>query len=220
MKTLEKTIIILIALSCLCGLCGKEEDPEITTCTPFSLGREYKTVQIGDQCWMAENLDFNAGSGCWEAPDPIEGWGRYYTWEAAKRVCPDGWHIPTKADWEQMMQYISDQNGGYERKDLELGAIIWYEAAVHLKTNEEWISNKGTNDYGFAAMPTGYRRVEPSTGDVIYSGYNHTGMWWSSSNDGTSARHCFIDHASQDFRNYATEAHLVNHGITVRYIKD
>ncbi len=220
MKThLKSTLIIIISFIAIVS-CNKKKGPEINSCSVFELGGQYKTVKIGDQCWMAENLDFNAGSGCWEAPDPIEGWGRYYTWEAAKRVCPDRWHIPTKVDWEQMMQYISDQNGGYERKDLEFGAIIWYGAAVHLKTNEEWISYKGTNDYGFAAMPAGYRMVEPSTGDVIYSGYNHSGMWWSSSNDGTSARHCFIDHASQDFRNYATEAHLVNHGMTVRYIKN
>jgi len=221
MKKLVKTTLIIIFLTIIIASCEKEENPEIINCTTFELGgKQYETVQIVDQCWMAENLDFNAGEGCWETPGAIEKDGRYYTWEAAKRVCPSGWHIPTKDDWEELMQYISDQNGGYEKKVYGKDSFIWYGPGVHLKTSEDWIFDDGTNDYGFSALPVGYRSIEPSTGDVLYNGYERNGFWWSSSNDGTYACHCFVSSMNSDFAHYITEAHLVNNGLSVRYIKD
>jgi uncharacterized protein (TIGR02145 family) len=221
MKKLVKTTLIIIFLTIIITSCEKEENPEIISCTTFELGgKQYETVQIGQQCWMAENLDFNAGAGCWEAPKPIAGYGRYYTWETAKRVCPAGWHIPTHNDWDELMQYISDQNGGYDKVVYDEDSFTWNGIAAHLKTRDVWIADQGTNNYGFSALPAGYRRIEPSTGEVVYSDYNSSGLWWSSSNDGTYPCHCFINEIDQDFTHFNTAAHLVNNGLSVRYIKD
>jgi len=221
MKKLVKLSIIIIFLHILMASCSKEENTEINTCTTFELGgKQYATVQIGNQCWMAENLNFNAGPGSWQGPDQNEKYGMYYTWETAKRVCPDGWHIPTYDDWEELMQYISDQNGGYDRETYDEDSFVWHDIAIHLKTNDMWTTDDGTNDYGFSALPAGYRWIEPSTGDVVWSEYNFSSLWWSSSNDGTYPCHCFLNDRDQDFTHYKTAAHLVNDGFSVRYVKD
>ena len=126
-------------------------------------GKTYKTVVIGTQTWMAENLNYAvSGSKCYnnlEANCTI--YGRLYNLETAKTVCPSGWHLPTDDEWRMMTDYIGDYNTGGKK----------------LKATSGWNNNgNGTDEYGFSALPGGQGS---SGGNFIYVGA--LGVWWTAS---------------------------------------
>lgn len=131
-------------------------------------GKTYKSVKIGNQVWMAENLNFDAGgSKCYNNDsENCKKYGRLYSWDAARAACPSGWHLPGDSEWDALMVAI----GGFEA------------AGKHLKAKSGWNwhnyynkSGNGSDTYGFAAMPGGYGWKA----DFIEGGDN--GFWWSSS---------------------------------------
>lgn len=107
-------------------------------------GQEYKTVKIGSQIWMAENLNFAAEeSFCYTRFGyDCRKYGRFYTWNVAKNVCPAGWHLPTAAEFEELVDFVGGRDS----------------AAVKLKSAEGWSHyGNGTDEYGFNGTPSGFR---------------------------------------------------------------
>jgi uncharacterized protein (TIGR02145 family) len=93
-------------------------------------GQSYKTIQMGSQIWLAENLNAEPSSGSsWchgTLPDRCRMYGKLYDWKAAMNVCPDGWKLPSKDDYdnllgfEDVLQNTSVWNaafGGFKDKD-------------------------------------------------------------------------------------------------------
>jgi len=120
-------------------------------------GKVYKTVKIGSQIWMAENLNFvtDTGSICYDnQPSNCKVYGRLYVWEVAKRVCPDGWHLPSDNEWQMLEEFI-----GMPENESN---IIGYRGgknnvAGKLKSKANWNSsgNLVYDDIGFNALPAG-----------------------------------------------------------------
>jgi len=130
-------------------------------------GKTYRTVEIGDQVWMAENLNYDVSGGkCYgNAESDCNKYGRLYDWETAKKVCPSGWHLPSESDWGELISYVESDNGC---KDC---------AGTYLKSKSGWNSSgNGTNTYGFSALPGG-------TGDSNgwFGNAGDIGYWWSGS---------------------------------------
>lgn len=106
--------------------------------------QEYRTVQIGSQVWMAENLSFEVEqSFCYTRFGyDCRKYGRFYTWDFARNVCPTGWHLPTAAEFEQLIDFVGGRDS----------------AAVKLKSAEGWSHyGNGSDEYGFNATPSGFR---------------------------------------------------------------
>ncbi len=134
-------------------------------------GKTYKTVKIGEQTWFAENLNYDAsGSVCYENNSAnCEKYGRLYNWETALKVCPKGWHLPSKSKWELLYR--------------DVGAS---DVSKKLKAKSGWKENRnGTDEFGFSALPGGSGHDLPPDPNMYFSYVGYCGDWWSSS-DGSS----------------------------------
>ncbi len=126
-------------------------------------GRTYKTVKIGEQVWLAENLAFDyAGSKVYDNKlANLAKYGRLYDWETAKKAVPQGWHLPSREEWQTLVDFAGSDK----------------VAGKNLKATSGWNSGgNGTDAFGFAALPGG---IGNSNGDFGNVGDN--GNWWSSS---------------------------------------
>jgi uncharacterized protein (TIGR02145 family) len=106
-------------------------------------GQNYNTVQIGTQCWMAENINYEtSNSWCYNNnANNCVIYGRLYDWYPALSACPPGWHTPTYYDWTILTNYLGENAGG---KIKESGTVHWISP------------NAGaTNESGFTALPGG-----------------------------------------------------------------
>jgi len=104
----------IAALVCIlfCVACEQQKN----TFTDTRDSKVYKTVKIGGQVWLAENLNYNAsGSKCYDnKPDNCDKYGRLYSWETAMKSCPSGWHLPGSAELEVLMEMVGDEKNDTE----------------------------------------------------------------------------------------------------------
>ncbi len=222
-----------IVSSVMLGSCSKKDDDDPNPKPDYSQpsgefkdsrdGKIYKWVRIGDQIWMAENLAYT-GSGQlitdnndWENTafeGTFDGWCYYdndenngtaygilYQWEAAKSGCPSGWHLPTDAEWTALEQFVgNDGHAGTEGSALK-ATTGWFN------------NNSGTDDYGFSALPGGYR-----TGTSQFEKLTSSGYWWTGSEYDNN--HAYIRELTSTnevvYRSYL----LKSFGLSVRCIKD
>jgi len=132
-------------------------------------GKTYKTTKIGSQTWMAENLNYNAsGSKCYDnKPENCTTYGRLYNLETAKKACPVGWHLPSEAEWQNLT--------GIAGGNASAGGKLKTKSGWHLPSGAEWqniagiksrLAN-GTDEFGFAALPSGSGNAKGHFGEVV-----------------------------------------------------
>ena len=203
---------------------------EVTTGTMTDSrdGQMYKTVTIGTQTWMAENLNYEMDSSfCYnDSAKYCAKYGRLYTWAAAmdsvgtwsangkgcgfektcsptypvRGICPDGWHLPTKAEFETLFTAVGGQS----------------TAGKMLKSTTGWAAYSGiTNEdaFAFSALPAGYRYYY---GYYYFEGSN--AYFWSSTESNRSYAYSVCLYYNND------NAYLGNggkgYGFSVRCLQD
>lgn len=156
-------------------------------------GHVYKTITIGKQTWLLENLKtrhYNDGSLIPNVTEDddwarlttgaycnfennigyVRTYGRLYNWYAVNtgKLAPKGWHVPTDAEWDTLFKYISYNSENIFRSLVEAGSTHWKNP-----------DSKETNKYGYSALPGGFR-YRGGTFDKI----EEAGCWWSSTGHG------------------------------------
>lgn len=163
----------------------------------------YTTVTFGDQTWLADNLQFKAGSGVFSYEnnsDLVKKFGYLYEWETAKTSCPAGWHLPTEADWAKLTSYLEGeaQAGGRLK---EMGTTHWNSP-----------NTGANNESGFTALPSGIRNAN---GEFIDKGNSTT--WWSAD---VKAENVICKSVNYNSTQIITIEHPKNFGLPVRCIKN
>ena len=184
-------------------------------------GMVYKTTTIGGQVWMAENLNYFDIEGAsssikndwcyWDKPENCESAGRLYTWTVAQRICPEGWRLPTKSDWESLLQEVGADS---------LNEILW-KGSSKLKSVSGWENEgSGTDDFGFTALPAGMKFTTSTQDGFTYHGCSSL-MWAATEADGGAADslayHMYLDCSNDNA--IVNTVRKVN-GLSVRCVKE
>jgi uncharacterized protein (TIGR02145 family) len=159
-------------------------------------GKTYRTVQIGGQRWMAENLNYDAkGSKCYDnGPANCDKYGRLYDWATAlalpdscnrvrcasqigakrRGICPSSWHIPSSDEYSTLIDYVG--------KLCNFGT--WLCAGTKLKATSGWNPSSysvipvSTDEFGFSALPGGL-----CYSDDDFLAVGNKGAWWIASEE-------------------------------------
>jgi uncharacterized protein (TIGR02145 family) len=196
-------------------------------------GNVYKTIILEDGVWMAENLrttKFNDGapipriieSGAWkETKGPGYGWykedpdyrkrvGAIYNWHAVntKKLCPEGWSIPTEKEWIDLMEYAgtSERSGDNPSRLKEAGIAHWKSP------------NEGAvNAIFFNALPAGEISYFYKDDDM-----GTKATWWTSSEDTSDnpPMNALTTGLSYDFHSRTGGTNPMEDGFSVRCKKD
>jgi uncharacterized protein (TIGR02145 family) len=192
-----------------------------------SVRKTHKSIKINKSVWLIENLNTSTyrngdsipeakterewkkckeeqrGCWCYYQNDPENGYkfGKLYNWYAVndpRGLAPKGWHIPTEAEWEGLINHLGGK----------------MEAGSKLKSDNDWPANcNASNSSGFFGLPAGFR-----TSGGVFMSVNDYALWWTSSNYKDNMAwyvylYCGLDFAVKNFYNKCD-------GFSVRCVKD
>jgi uncharacterized protein (TIGR02145 family) len=211
-------------------------------------GNVYQTVKIGNQEWTAENLrttkysdgtviPFDTSTVTWANAttpkycyyrntanvDSIKKFGTLYNWYIVnpgnpKRIAPAGWHMPTDAEWDTLMNYLVAHGYNWDgtATDNRIAKSLAAKADWHTYTTTSGVVGNDlakNNRSGFTAFPGGYRGGNGGFGSVGYSGY-----WWSATED--DASQAWYRYLSYGFVDLYRDYDYKSCGFSVRVVKD
>jgi uncharacterized protein (TIGR02145 family) len=164
-------------------------------------GQKYRTVTICGKTWMAQNLNYQPQTdSSWYYGNNSanrDKYGMLYDWNTAKAVCPTGWHLPTQKEWNDLVAAAG-------------GSI----AGKMLKAVGSWNNNDdGTDEYGFSALPGGYRKTDGSFDDA-----GDTGFWWTATDANGVEALCRI--MRYGYENVHWYSNNKKSGFSVRCVQD
>ena len=189
--------------------CRFNPDIDYGSMTDERDGKVYRTVKIGNQVWMAENLNYydstnlniKETSWCYGKSDNKDSstcdvTGRLYTWAAAITVCPSDWRLPSDADWDSLFSVVGGRSGGRNLKSL----TGWYG------------DGGGTDSFGFSAIPGGHK----SDGGAFFSVGIYAYFWSSTEREDGKVRGMSLYYSYDDMTPYIIDKYIA---YSVRCVK-
>ncbi len=216
--------------------------PGIPTITDID-GNTYNTVQIGEQCWMKENLKtttyrnstpipnvtnsnswYNRITGAYIWYDNVISWknsyGALYNWYATvdtNRLCPTGWHVPTIDEWATLIDFVggNDPPHGNELKSCrQVNSPLG--GGCNTTEHPRWNEHNthyGTDDYGFSSLPGGHRFCDGTFGYI-----GNFGVWWSSTEN--SSNNALFPILYYYYGGVGVDVSYKQNGFSVRCLRD
>ncbi len=140
----------------------------------------YPTVQIGNQCWMRDNLNYATGSSWCYAYNAANcnTYGRLYNWSTAITACPSGWHLPSDAEWKTLEMHLG-------MTQAQADATGW--RGTNQGSQLSTLTLNGTNSSGFTALMSGNR-----TANGYFNSLGSNTYFWSSTESGSNAWHRYL----------------------------
>jgi uncharacterized protein (TIGR02145 family) len=251
---MKKIVFLILALFCTAGLFAQNktkhlqngkikiiynngtwsDQPETGKFTDSRDGKVYKTITIGTQTWMAENLAYTGNNGvqrhitnndAWANNTKHNGWCYYgnnssngnkygvlYQWEAAKHACPADWHLPSDAEWKTL-----ERNLGMTATEANESGYRGEGIGTKLKSTTGWElyegKNYGNNESGFSALPGGDRNYN----DGAFNDAGKYSGWWTNTPYGSKgAWRRSLDYGGKVYR-YGSYR---KRGFSVRCVRD
>lgn len=223
----SKFLYVVTFATVLFTACGNDSSTSANNgkMTDSRDGHTYKTVTIGSQTWMAENLNYETqNSYCYDDnASNCTKYGRLYTWAAAmdsvwtwstngkgcgynktcsptypvRGVCPEGWHLPSQTEWNTLFNAVGGST----------------TAGTKLKFTSGWYSRgNGTDDFSFSALPAGCRFYDGRYDNDVF-----TNFWSSTEYDSLSACSMYLGCNHDDARLDIESKHF---GFSVRCLQD
>jgi glycerophosphoryl diester phosphodiesterase len=166
-------------------------------------GKNYATISIGNQIWMAENLSFNLNTGSYAYNDDeqlVNLYGRLYTQDGALKACPTGWHLPTVEEWQIMINNLGGDN----------------LAGSRMKSTKLWANpnSDANNISAFNALPAGSKYHS----DGSYNNMGDHALFWSGTIfDQNTGWFFYVNHdRTKSYQNRLRKTS----GFSVRCVKD
>jgi uncharacterized protein (TIGR02145 family) len=237
------TSLLIIYHTTAAGGCKKDDAPSPPTPDTGTVtdveGTVYKTIKIGNQVWMAENLKttkyrngenipFVSGKDPWASravpklpaycnsgddPGTVAVYGRLYNWHAVndrRGLAPAGWHIPSEGEWSTLINYLGGKSVA-GRKMKEAGTAHWPAT-----------SDTADNSSGFTALYISNRRYDGSFWLITVT--TASAYWWTSTEaePGNTMPDAKSIYASVFFKSplASISGEIQNAGLSVRCVKD
>jgi len=223
--------VVLLSVSAVNAQKGSFTDPRDD--------KKYRTVKIGNLTWMAQNVNYATSSGSFCYDDDLSNcakYGRLYTWSAAKSAaCPPGWRLPDNMEWNDLTK-----SAGGQRKEVVKGRAYWSDVGKKLKSKTGWSdflcdqnvkealnkigedcvldkmnSGNGTDNFGFSALPGGYRLPNGS-----FSNAGKFGSWWSATEVEFGSGKAWIRYMNSDRGNVGEINDGKGNGCSVLCVQD
>ena len=199
-------IVVFVAVQAALARAAHAEERRNSggTFTDSRDGKTYKTVVIADRIWMAENLSYDAAKGSYCYDDDVKNcstYGRLYTFEAARRAVPQGWHLPSKDEFERLLAELGGPGPAYAK-----------------------LVDGGSSQFNVLFAGSHNASGGPQSPEGFYAGLGLDTSFWSSSGNSLlgdfftgEANQLTVSRIRQEARIYGS---LRSYGFSIRCVKD
>ena len=190
-------------------LVGQSGEQCPATITDIRDGKVYPAIQIGSQCWLQKNMNYETGNSCCYDNNILncDIYGRLYDWETALGICPSGWHLPSNKEWQALDGFLGGFSvaGGKMKSTgtIQTGTGLWNDP-----------NTGATNESKFTGLPAGDRHYFYGS----FENLSNLAAFWSSSE--YSSSNAFMWYLVNYAPSLPKGDYEKTMGISVRCVKD